>query len=410
MESWPQLQPHSDPLPPHCDPQGAFLTWLSSATSTCVPTPLALVTTVLGSISFLAWLFAQLPQIYKNCKLQSTSGLSIYFLVEWLLGDTTNLVGAILTKQAAWQVLVASYYTLVDCVMCGQYLYYTKYKADCQPALVGIPVEDTRSLPDSRDEIRSKPLTIPFSGFSFLSSTPREKGTPSYSRSITRIGNNSLPPASPKTVIMLSMLLAVLARASPLPPAEPNIASTETSSEVAGRFISWASTFLYLGSRLPQIFKNAKRQSTSGLSLSLFVAAFFGNFFYSASLLTNPLAWSSYPPHGGHGWADSRGSDRREWVLLALPFFLGAAGVLALDLTIGIQFMIYGERMEKKVAEVQVGEERRGRWNVRRVSGWMRGWVPSPGPKVIDVQRRGEDRAPLLESEERRSGSDYGGT
>ena len=97
-------------------------------------------------------------------------------------------------------------------------------------------------------------------------------------------------------------------------------------------------------------------------------------------------------------------------MLLALPFFLGAAGVLALDLTIGIQFMIYGERMEKKVAEMQVGEERRGRWNVRRVSGWMRGWVPSPGPKVIDVQRRGEDRAPLLESEERRSGSDYGGT
>ena len=116
MAPWQSLERLLPMLPDHCTPEGQILRSVSSAFHVCIPTPLALLSTILGCLSILAWLFAQLPQIFKNYKLQSTAGLSIFFLVEWCLGDANNLAGALLTGQASWQVIVASYYVFVDVV------------------------------------------------------------------------------------------------------------------------------------------------------------------------------------------------------------------------------------------------------------------------------------------------------
>jgi len=94
------------------------------------------------------------------------------------------------------------------------------------------------------------------------------------------------------------------------------------------------------------------------------------------------------------------GSDRATWVALAGPFWLGAAGVLALDATIGLQFWMFGEGGEEKVAIIQ---DERGRNHWKKVSGWMRGWVPSPSSSPV---RRSEEERLLAESEPR--GKMYG--
>lgn len=84
-----------------------------------------------------------------------------------------------------------------------------------------------------------------------------------------------------------------------------------------------------------------------------------------------------------------------------MPFFLGAAGVLGLDASVGVQFLLYGER-EAKVIVVEEERGQMGRW--RRVSGWMRGWVPSFGEGAA-IERRG-----LLEGDGGRAetGTGYG--
>src|SRR5271156_6462571 len=115
-------------LPDHCTPTTSSLLHFSSYFHVCIPTPLAFISTALGCLSIVSWLFAQLPQIYKNYQLQSTAGLSIFFLVEWCLGDATNLLGALLTRQATWQVIVASYYVFVDVCLVSQYFWYTYLK------------------------------------------------------------------------------------------------------------------------------------------------------------------------------------------------------------------------------------------------------------------------------------------
>ncbi|KAI9859832.1 MAG: hypothetical protein M1824_003612 [Vezdaea acicularis] len=389
------------PIPDHCEPTTPFLAFLSSHLHTCVPTPLALITTTLGTLSICSWLFAQLPQIFKNYSLKSTSGLSIYFLVEWLLGDVTNLLGAIFTRQASWQVIIATYYVFVDVVLVYQYAWYTKFRPRRRGRIDVIHVDgnddrDRELLHDILDGV--PPGYIPDSDVASQSSTAKLRDqnslftTPSYSsspppkehtssgsstpqnnRTIRRIQNPPSPIASPRTFLFIS-LLCVLARAQPLSTStsttSPQTTFESTSrTELAGRILSWISTLLYLGSRLPQIYKNLMRRSTSGLSAELFIAAFFGNLFYSTSLLTNPCAWSDFPAYGGGGWAGPEGNDRLEWVSLAAPFFLGAAGVLALDATVGMQFILFGEGEEKIIKDEE------GHW--QKVSGWMRGWVPS---------------------------------
>lgn len=421
-------------LPDHCEPSSPFLTAISSHLHICLPTPLALISSVLGTLSIVSWLFAQLPQIFKNYQLQSTSGLSIFFLVIWCFGDVSNLLGALFTRQAGWQVVVASYYVCVDVALVTQFFWYTHYKAR--------RYDSYRELPHSHDAsdpgagfLQGAPLPANTAGNqqspgpvdmatkksevqdigvqtgSTLNSTVGRSGsytnekTSSSRRSIRVKSSASSPPfALPRTMLIASLLCAVVASASPTgtetsphPPIYQ--APRETIIEIVGRIFSWMSTLLYLGSRPPQLIKNYRRKSTEGLSPLLFMAAFSGNLFYSSSLLTNPNVWYDFEPYGGGGWADNHGNDRVEWIGRAVPFFLGAFGVLFLDGFMGVQFLMYGPQDEEDDEESYLGSEdgnpKRGRSKWRRVRGWMRGWIPSTSPErdertYTDSSREGQ--------------------
>lgn len=420
---------HTAALPSYCSPTTPFLVDLSTYFHTCIPTPLAAISTALGTLSIVSWLFAQLPQIYKNHQLQSTAGLSAFFLIEWCLGDATNLLGALFTKQAGWQITVAGYYVFVDVCLVSQYFWYTHFKrrwtgrslhsasssesgdsdADIINGLSPInsnfhePETTSPKKDDSDTSFLSQPRDTPR-----FSEVTYEKARSSPSKqTIRRIVDSPVskwqPGPSPRTVLYIATLCALLSTstASPLPETAhsgglAHLFTTSTPTELAGVVLSWFSTLLYLGSRLPQLYHNWDRQSTAGLSPLLFIAAFCGNFFYSSSLLTNPNAWQSYPPYGGHGWAGNEGSQRWDWVGRAAPFFLGAAGVLGLDAAMGVQFLLYKEDVEEKIVKVR---DANGRSQWQKVNGWMRGWVPSISGKERVVGIEEGDRL-LSESRE----------
>jgi solute carrier family 66 (lysosomal lysine-arginine transporter), member 1 len=427
---WTPLSAFEPALPPHCEPTNDFLLRVSSTFHTCIPTPQAFTSNALGFLSIAAWLFAQLPQIYKNWSISSTSGLSIYFLVEWCLGDLSNLLGALFTHQASWQVAIGSYYVFVDICLVTQWFWYEKLRhgrivrrvqqirgggpddwsgGGLQEVIIEgagpyTPSESGASTPARQNEqersIQGARPQIIFRSPTYEKHTSdeKEKAGSSYSatpRSTTihRLGQSSspMPSPSPRTVLLI-VCLAAMAQAGPVakPPETPSVISSHhpTPLENAGTILSWMSTILYLGSRLPQLIKNWRRKSTAGLSPLLFAAAFCGNLFYSLALATNPCGWNDFGPYGGRGWVGPEGSDRAHWIAAALPFFLGAAGVLGMDGSVGLQFMLYGEGNSK----VMVVEERKGRqWRWRKVSGWMRGWVPSFN------EGKGRERQALME-------------
>lgn len=403
-----------------CEPTSKFLEDVSRALNTCIPTPFAFTSTLLGTLSIVSWLFAQLPQIVRNHRVKSTSGLSIFFLMEWCLGDLSNLLGALLTGQATWQIIVAGYYCFVDSMLIGQWFWYEhlmngrtsrniwkktlrrhlvrsgssfrdKREAaqgtlpQCEEARIDVHprsgdsaiAEDTPPLDPPQDQIFSAP--DPRSPLASKSPARSTHGT--GRRMIHRAQGQALPSSLPTTVLFISLLIVVV-QAFPLSKqssrSETDLRFTASTEAVLGTVLSWVSTCLYLGSRMPQLLKNHRRRSTAGLSLSLFMAAFFGNLFYSMSLLCNPQAWASYPPYGCGGWVNQHGSNQRDWLTSAAPFWLGAAGVLIMDAAVGVQFWHFGSR-DAKGEILIVGQDGKGtsgrRW--REVSGWMRGWKPS---------------------------------
>ncbi|KAJ3930408.1 MAG: PQ loop repeat-domain-containing protein [Lentinula lateritia] len=80
----------------------------------------------LGYISILCWLGAQFPQVLENIHRRSCEGLALPFLANWLLGDISNLIGCILTKQLPFQTWLAAYFVSVDLALVGQYVYYQR--------------------------------------------------------------------------------------------------------------------------------------------------------------------------------------------------------------------------------------------------------------------------------------------
>lgn len=49
------------------------------------------------------------PQIYENVLLQSGEGLSVLFVVIWLVGDLCNLLGAVLGNLLFTVIILAVY-------------------------------------------------------------------------------------------------------------------------------------------------------------------------------------------------------------------------------------------------------------------------------------------------------------
>ncbi|CAH7690796.1 PQ loop repeat-domain-containing protein [Phakopsora pachyrhizi] len=84
------------------------------------------ISDLFGNLSQLFWLFAQVPQIWKNYRLKSVDGISFPFLMSWFAGDFTNLLGCILTDQLPFQRNLAIYFNLVDVILLLQYGCYSK--------------------------------------------------------------------------------------------------------------------------------------------------------------------------------------------------------------------------------------------------------------------------------------------
>jgi len=213
--------------------------WIARLTGSCVYGSYGAISWTLGSLSIVSWLFAQVPQIITNYKLQSVHGVSPAFLISWFLGDLANLAGCILTRQLAFQVLLASYFVLIDFALVCQYIYY---RAINPPMVVFNVVEGQE------------------------------------------IQHNWTPRHTTKTSISFLRAASLLAVAEARP---SSLDSHFLQPMAAGRIFSWLCAFFYLSSRIPQIYKNHTRKSVHGLNIRMFIAAFCGNLFYTAGILAS---------------------------------------------------------------------------------------------------------------------------
>ena len=300
--------------------------WIWNYFGECVYTPVQVAGAVIGMLSIMFWLFAQGPQLYMNYQNGNADSLAVLFLVEWLVGDTLNLVGALLTHQLPTQIYTAMYFCMMDLALVIQFVYYkiknrrldgvddsptmsiaelAKYDPDHHKhhVVMEINIDDGKNMGEleggaSREGAGRRLHSLFFVSVVLFCLTSGAYGLLSRSSSRSSTGRVLLSASEGQS--------------------EPFFAN---NSELVGYLIGILSAVMYLLSRMPQILKNYRRKSTGGLSFLMFMFAVLGNVTYALGILMQSVELT--------------------FILKKLPWIVGSVGTLIFDFSIFIQFWVY---------------------------------------------------------------------
>ncbi|XP_033006413.1 putative uncharacterized protein SLC66A1L isoform X3 [Lacerta agilis] len=268
--------------------------WIWHLLEECVGNAWEYWSVVIGLISIVCFLFAALPQLYvayRNGKVDQA--LSLGFLLCWIAGDLTSFIGCYLTNQLPIQIITAIFYINMDIIMISQFAYY-KLK----------------------------------------------------NQKVTKCGIN-LKSCCVIWVLMCIVLCLILPGPLLLRNQGQNtLSGTSEKShgmiEMSGFVCGYISCLFYLGSRIPQLYKNFQRRSTEGTSYLLFALAMMGNCTYGLSIVLKiPTTQHLVNLYFWHH----------------LPWLIGSFGVLFLDIFITAQFILYRKRNERRPSLVALEVE-----------------------------------------------------
>ncbi|XP_057530248.1 probable vacuolar amino acid transporter YPQ3 isoform X1 [Amaranthus tricolor] len=335
-----------------------------------------------GILSLLSWGVAEIPQIFTNFQAKSSHGVSLLFLLGWVLGDIFNLVGCLLEPATLpTQFYTAFLYTASTIVLVLQSLYYDyfykwlkcrhnivhheeeledeKKPLNPKPTQGSMPIAcapvraptrryytSARSLAGSdTPPFRSYLIVGPRSGPSVLehedhSSSdeeetnpipiPPKRGTTSLPRQIPR-------PAARGAIVAATVSLPLgghaLSEAFRGLSGRRMLSMQEHSPQhsAVGQWLGWMMAAIYMGGRIPQILWNIKRGSVEGLNPLMFVFALIANVAYVASILVR--------------------RPELEEIKANLPWLLDAIVCVVLDLFIIMQYVYYKHIRKRNARE-----------------------------------------------------------
>ena len=274
--------------------------------SYCANNPnLSHISSASGGIAFLLSLISQFPQLIETYNDKSVEGISPFLLGSWLLGDITSVIGAILTNQLPFQILLAIYFLSNDLIICGQYYYY------------GI-------------HYKNKLATAGHQHLNHQSSHVSSKNK------FGKIG------------VLILGLFTRTSNAASILNMENSISAVENTDRMfkIGLAMSWFSGIFYFTSRIPQLYKFYKRKSTDGLSPYMFYCTIFHNILYAVSI------FSSFE------FIDK--TNKYEFFKKELPFLLGSIGTLLWDFIYLYQhFVLYADdkRIRDELKKLNIADE-----------------------------------------------------
>ncbi|GMH14741.1 hypothetical protein Nepgr_016582 [Nepenthes gracilis] len=321
-----------------------------------------------GLISLLAWGVAEVPQIITNFRTKSSHGVSLLFLLTWVIGDIFNLVGCLLEPATLpTQFYTALLYTTSTIVLVLQSLYYDQFyrwwKCRRKHSRVDQQVEEERKplkpkQAGSGISIPSAPVRSPARREFYYTSARSlaSSDTPSFQSflRVARSGPSAVglddqsssddesltlvfinkPASRPIYISRSATQGAVMAVSVNLP--THSMALTQAcigftgrrllqenhfEHNVIGEWLGWLMAAIYMGGRVPQIILNIRRGSVEGLNPLMFIFALIANITYVASILVRSIEWYRIKAN--------------------MPWLLDAIVCVALDLFIIMQYVYY---------------------------------------------------------------------
>ncbi|GAA6004181.1 hypothetical protein JCM10207_002469 [Rhodosporidiobolus poonsookiae] len=273
-----------------------------------------------GWMSIASWILVYTDPIVLCYKEQSGESLSLLFLVIWLTGDITNLLGSVWQGLLPTVIILALYYTACDLILLGQKAYYQR-KRRLHPELYAPPPSDPLSPIAAAPGSSTSEQTPLLSSFS-----AHAPSAPPLSPALQRA--KDLLSYAGGFVLVLVVGGIAYAASEGMDKKGRAVEEWDTTAQVFG----WISAFLYLGSRLPQLALNRKTKC-AGLSLLMFAFAVCGNTTYVASILLTSMS-----PE--HLWTNA-------------PWLVGSGGTIFLDFLVLGQFGYYARarRAEAELAK-----------------------------------------------------------
>ncbi|KAK4622280.1 putative vacuolar amino acid transporter [Fulvia fulva] len=362
-------------------PSGSYSVDIEAISGTC------------GSISIACWVVVFSPQIIENFRRSSAEGLSVEFIIIWLLGDIFNVLGAVLQGVLATMIILAIYYTAADIVLLGQFFYYTGFRlrdprpdkkpdnenaapSERSPLILNGHAngnsEPTRRPANAADvETRARSRSTFRERLASLDPTHFSPAVPIHSHPEETTDSDTMKPHQPRSWVQAilfnstAIVLVVLAGVagyylSPAPPQEhdKSAASDQADSlhfSLWGQIFGYICAVLYLGSRVPQLLLNYRRKSTEGLNALFFLFACIGNLTYVLSILAFEPICSRHSR--GH-WRESHCKSGEatsiygKYILVNLSWLIGSLGTLFLDFAVFVQFWLYRNNNNEGTAGV----------------------------------------------------------
>lgn len=290
------------------------------------------ISNINGSVSFLSSFVSLFPQVIETYKDKTVEGLSPLFLMCWLCGDITSLIGALMTGQLKFQIALAIYFLFNDLFVCCQYYYYGVLHEN-KLATVG-----HETVPVISSLIDDGIITVDENGLQNTDSRPETNMEGS------RLSNSSIYSGSRATRSLLANALVSVKSSNAqqilsslqVPPNAPYPGHTGRGQ--MGVTLSWLGASFYVGARIPQLIKNYQRKSTDGLSPFLFATTLLGNITYNISIFTSC------------NFLDTE--DKMAFIFNELPFIFGSAGTVAFDLIYFYQYYVLYSR-DNKLRELE---------------------------------------------------------
>lgn len=329
-------------------------------------------------------MFVYSPQLIENFRRSSADGLSLAFLITWLLGDLSNVLGAVLQKVLPTMTVLAIYYVAADFVLLGQWFYYHRSgpsRKKAEERLTEFPTEQSSLLRhETTNDIESlsrrgfidvenptapsKLIDPPLIAVPYTSSTTTHEptSTPSSTTSLSALMISALHKIS---IVVMVCFVGVIGWYISSRSAHPqnDLSSLETKNthsdpsqhddalhlSLWGQFFGYLCAAFYLGSRVPQLMLNYSRKSTEGVSILFFIFCCLGNVTYTLSIFAyEPRCAGEEKVHNRPlpGKCEQGDWKRAYWkyILVDASWVIGSIGALVLDLAIFSQFWLYRGR------------------------------------------------------------------
>uniref|UniRef100_A0A0D3EM47 Uncharacterized protein n=1 Tax=Oryza barthii TaxID=65489 RepID=A0A0D3EM47_9ORYZ len=325
---------------PSCPSAANCAKWAQTYLKYCLCSTRDGMALTLGLLSVISWGVAEVPQIITNYKHKSTEGLSLAFLMTWIVGDFFNLIGCFLEPETLpTQFYMALLYTITTVILTGQTVYYShiyhrlkakKARATSKPQRhqrADASLREKLLGPKVIGEIRnnshlgatvpiptSSPITVnteivrhrhgPSSLSEYYYTSARSLSSSPVPMSGTWSANyhqtNSPPEIDDQKESLVigtthqevpnGIVIPVGRRLLLLADDHADSSVSNGSGSGIGSFLGWAMAVIYMGGRLPQIWLN-------GLNPLMFTFALVGNVTYVGSILVKSMDWSKLKPN-----------------------------------------------------------------------------------------------------------------